>query len=630
VKNAQIAGDSSSYASHPNNYFPSNESTIGFANPAGSNYRLLANSPYKGQATDGKDPGCDFDALEAAMKSPTTTAPDTTPTGVPSPTPTPEGITPFKGAPTVAPGKIEAEDFDKGGEGVSYHDRDAINNGGQYRADGVDIKATSAASNGLAVFNAIAGEWLTYTLNVSAAGNYNLSVSVASRLEGGTFHLEVDGVDVTGTLKVPATGGWHLFQQVGKTGVRLSPGAHVLRLVLDANGAEGIVADFDAISVSPPTSSPALASTSLATATILSSRADTTAERIAPLLTDIERAYTAFVAESKSFFSADRINNGLLAALYFTRAAYAIGAADGPSVKVQSRLQIAASYLKQVNDLMLGGDGGSNIVLADAGAHASLNVTTSPIIGLASTRSSASFAPTLAPASLGTILGDPNQSPLSTKTTSDAGTPDGKLSYELGGVSVTVGGRAAQVLSVSPSRISFVVPRDLPAGDAEVLVTLKEGYVSRGTVVISPLTPGIFTTNGNGTGEAVVLSSTNLITGPFGVNTLNAIGGDKQTRLTLLTTGLCNGLVNADTSNDILKAPGVLIPNLAESVAVQARTRDGRTFLLPVEYAGAAGGLPGLEQVNVRLSPELRGAGEIELIIIVGNERSNTATVFVK
>src|SRR5262249_39365395 len=40
---------------------------------------------------------------------------------------------PHGGTPWAIPGKIEAENYDDGGEGVAYHDLDATNNGGQYR-----------------------------------------------------------------------------------------------------------------------------------------------------------------------------------------------------------------------------------------------------------------------------------------------------------------------------------------------------------------------------------------------------------------------------------------------------------------------------------------------------------------
>lgn len=48
-------------------YFPS---SVSFVNLAAGNYRLVAASPYKAAATDGKDIGVDMDALEAAFDPP--------------------------------------------------------------------------------------------------------------------------------------------------------------------------------------------------------------------------------------------------------------------------------------------------------------------------------------------------------------------------------------------------------------------------------------------------------------------------------------------------------------------------------------------------------------------------------
>ncbi|MBA2480143.1 MAG: fibronectin type III domain-containing protein, partial [Planctomycetes bacterium] len=49
------------------NFFPSSWSAVGFTNFAARNYRLLTTSPYYLAGTDGKDFGCDFDALDAAI-----------------------------------------------------------------------------------------------------------------------------------------------------------------------------------------------------------------------------------------------------------------------------------------------------------------------------------------------------------------------------------------------------------------------------------------------------------------------------------------------------------------------------------------------------------------------------------
>src|SRR5262245_25991576 len=72
------------------------------------------------------------------------------------------------------PGVIEAENFDNGGAGISYADTTLDNSGGQYRATGVDIEATADAGGGYSVGWAFAGEWLEYTVNVGAAGTYDI------------------------------------------------------------------------------------------------------------------------------------------------------------------------------------------------------------------------------------------------------------------------------------------------------------------------------------------------------------------------------------------------------------------------------------------------------------------------
>ena len=46
-------------------------------------------------------------------------------------------------------------------------------------------------------------------------------------------NVEIDGVNVTGSVPVPLTGGWDAFQDVGKGGITLTAGQHVLRLFAD-------------------------------------------------------------------------------------------------------------------------------------------------------------------------------------------------------------------------------------------------------------------------------------------------------------------------------------------------------------------------------------------------------------
>ena len=85
---------------------------------------------------------------------------------------------------------------------------------------------------------------------MASARTYAIDVRVSSSGAGGTFHVEVDGVNVTGALTVPNTGGWNAWSTVTKTGVSLTAGQHVLRLVLDTNGSStGMTGNFNYIDV---------------------------------------------------------------------------------------------------------------------------------------------------------------------------------------------------------------------------------------------------------------------------------------------------------------------------------------------------------------------------------------------
>lgn len=164
-----------------------------------------------------------------------------TPGGIPAPL----IGNPFYGAPLTVPGLIQAEDFDFGGEGQGYHDNDAGNNGGKYRTlDDVDIESSIEPGGGYNVGWLGAGEWMAYTIDVDAAnsGDYRLTTRVATQNSGGAFSVEFDGINRTGDLAVPNTGGWQNWTDVTTT-VTLDPGVQMMRF-LRAGNAEFNVNNF--------------------------------------------------------------------------------------------------------------------------------------------------------------------------------------------------------------------------------------------------------------------------------------------------------------------------------------------------------------------------------------------------
>lgn len=132
--------------------------------------------------------------------------------------------------------RIQAEDFDIGGQGVAWSDTDTANQGGQYRpAEGVDIQATTDTGGGYNVGWTQAGEWLEYSIFVPEPGFFNLSLRVASPNTGGAARVICYDLDKTGIWTIPNTGGTQSWTTITKQ-VFLEFGRQRLRLEVVTGG----------------------------------------------------------------------------------------------------------------------------------------------------------------------------------------------------------------------------------------------------------------------------------------------------------------------------------------------------------------------------------------------------------
>lgn len=132
------------------------------------------------------------------------------------------------------PGRVQAEDFDTGGNEVAYLDSDPGNEGGQYRQTDVDIGGVSRDNYGIGWI--VDGEWWEYTVQVDESGSYDFTANVASGSGGGAFHVEVDGQRVIDTVSFGETGGWGSYDPVSASGFEVDSGEHVVRIVAEAGG----------------------------------------------------------------------------------------------------------------------------------------------------------------------------------------------------------------------------------------------------------------------------------------------------------------------------------------------------------------------------------------------------------
>ena len=135
------------------------------------------------------------------------------------------------------PGTIQAENYDKGGEGYSYHDTKPENEGdASFRTDeGVDIVK---GNGGKAVGYTAVDEWLEYTVNVTQAGKYTCEAVVSAGGTGSKFTVQrVKGNSKTNlcTIDVPQTGNndWGTYKTVTKDiSTSLSAGEQVFRITI--------------------------------------------------------------------------------------------------------------------------------------------------------------------------------------------------------------------------------------------------------------------------------------------------------------------------------------------------------------------------------------------------------------
>ena len=165
------------------------------------------------------------------------------------------GDHPYGGSPRPIPGRIEAEEYDIGGEGIAYHDTTSGNSGGLVRSDDVDIEARDGGYN---VGWIADGEWLEYTVNATS-GMYELQARVASTYSGGLITVWLDDIQIA-TVTVPNTGNWGTFQTVSVPNVTLAGvDDSILRIVFSCpNGGQNLnwiefLAETDPPTPDPPT-----------------------------------------------------------------------------------------------------------------------------------------------------------------------------------------------------------------------------------------------------------------------------------------------------------------------------------------------------------------------------------------
>jgi uncharacterized protein (TIGR03437 family) len=189
----------------------------------------------------------------------------------------------------------------------------------------------------------------------------------------------------------------------------------------------------------------------------------------------------------------------------------------------------------------------------------------------------------------------------------------------------------APLYYIGPGQANFQLPSNAPLGSVRVAVRVADSgeLVAGGSLLVAAASPGLFTSNQNGTGQAAVLNQD---------NTINSASNAAAKGSIVVLYGTGQGQVSPAVPD------GTAAPSapLANTVAVP--TSDAKTCLNnqpsmcvaiassfgDVAYSGLAPGYIGLWQINVKIPPDTPTNGAVPLRVVINGTPSNTVTVAVR
>ncbi len=180
----------------------------------------------------------------------------------------------------------------------------------------------------------------------------------------------------------------------------------------------------------------------------------------------------------------------------------------------------------------------------------------------------------------------------------------------------TGAGKPASLLYTSATQVNFIVPEGLTPGPVTLKLTNSAGTATLETT-LAATSPGLFTSNGNGSGAAAG-------------HVIRVKADGTQEHAPLASCGATPGSC-VPTAIDFGAETDQIYISLY-GTGFRSGSRDtvqvsiGGTPV-PVEYVGPQPDTPGLDQLNVKLPRSLAGMGEVDLVLTVDGKPSNTVRI---
>jgi uncharacterized protein (TIGR03437 family) len=233
-----------------------------------------------------------------------------------------------------------------------------------------------------------------------------------------------------------------------------------------------------------------------------------------------------------------------------------------------------------------------------------------PQIGAGGVVNAASFQAPLARGSLATIFG----SNLAGGTAQASQLP---LATTLGGVQVTVAGKQAPLVYVSPTQINFQVPFEAPISGSAAVVVTKDGTPSTPqSVTLAEYAPGVFTYARTATSlDPVIVHADNQLVTPANPATANEV-------LVIYGTGV-GSFDNPPATGAAASSAPLAASLLTPTVAVAGSAAQ-------VLFAGLTPGFVGLVQINIQLPATLPAGNTLPLTVAFGSSNAPIVNLSVR
>jgi len=128
--------------------------------------------------------------------------------------------------------RLDASDYDNGGQGIAYNDLPGLQGGTNGGRTGSSVEQTTSGDIGFIG----GGEWLEYTIRVAESGSHDLDLLLATGGTSSTVRVDfykpgqATPYESTGSIANPSTGGYFTFVERGVDNLDLEAGQQVVRV----------------------------------------------------------------------------------------------------------------------------------------------------------------------------------------------------------------------------------------------------------------------------------------------------------------------------------------------------------------------------------------------------------------